>query len=96
MAALWLALPAARVEKAGSGRNRFRLDDGRAAEFPGLDPRLRHLELAWACPPGAARSSKARNVIVAVGTAEPSHATQESLYASVSAVPGRAQLVSAA
>ena len=81
------------VERVATRCVRFRLEDGTMMEFAGDSPQLRHLEQTWTSPPGAARFRPARNAIAAVGTGDSRLATQESVYAAVGRVPGRAWLV---
>ncbi len=87
------SLPA-RVEAVGTGRVRFRLEDGRIAEVVDPEQRLRHLEWAWASLSGTPRSRAAKNVIVAVETDDPRLAAHADLYRAVGSVPGWARLVS--
>ena len=83
----------ARVEAVGDGRVLFRLADGTASELADADPRLRHLERAWASPPGAPQAGSARHLVAAVATSDPDLATGESLYGVLGGVAGRAWLV---
>ena len=83
----------ARVEAVGDGHILFRLADGTASELPDADPRLRHLERAWASPPAAAQAGTARHVVAAVESSDPDLATGEGLYGLLGGVAGRAQLV---
>ncbi len=83
----------AQIEAVGDGHVRFRLDNGTTAELADSDPRLGHLERAWATPPMDSRARLADNVIAAVDTTNPRCATQQNLYAAIAAVPGWARLL---
>ena len=86
-------LSSGHVERIASRTVRVRLEDGTVAEIDNSDARLRYVERAWSSPPGAPRARTATNFIAAVGTGDPRLAVQGSLFAVVSGVPERAQLV---
>ena len=83
----------ARVEAVGDGHVLFRLADRTTGEPADADPRLRHLERAWASPPGAPQPGKARHLVAAVDSSDPDLATGEGLYGGLGGVAGRARLV---
>ncbi|MYH50407.1 MAG: conjugative relaxase, partial [Gammaproteobacteria bacterium] len=83
----------AEVLSAGKGRVSFRLEDGRRLDMTPGDPRLRHLDHAWASTVHAFQGRTVDNVIAAMQANHPHLTTQKSFYVEISRARDRAELV---
>ena len=81
------------VAGVGNGRVSFRLEDGRRVELDGNDPRLRHLDHAWATTVHAFQGRTVDNVIAAMEANHPHLTTAKSFYVEISRARDRAELV---
>ncbi len=72
---------------------RFRLEDGSTATFVGGDPRLRHLDRAWAATVHAFQGRTVDRIIAALPTGNPQLTDQRAFYVAVSRARDRAELV---
>ena len=75
------------------GRVSFRLEDGRMLDMNAGDPKLRHVDLAWASTVHAFQGRTVDNVIAAIETNHPNLTNQKMLYVEVSRARDRAELV---
>ena len=75
------------------GRVTFLLEDGRMLELGAGDPRLRHLDHAWASTVHAFQGRKVDRVIAAMEARHPHLTTQKSFYVEISCPRDRAELV---
>ena len=72
---------------------RFRLEDGSTATLVGGDPRLRHLDRAWAATVHAFQGRTVDRIIAALPTGNPQLTDQRAFYVAVSRARDRAELV---
>ena len=79
-----------RVERDGV---RFRLEDGSTATLAGGDPRLRHLDRAWAATVHAFQGRTVDRIIAALPAGNPQLTDQRAFYVAVSRARDRAELV---
>ena len=77
----------------GKDRVAFRLEGGRRLELGRGDPRLRHLDHAWASTVHAFQGRTVDNVIAAMEANHPHLTTQKSFYVEISRARDRAELV---
>ena len=83
----------AEVTGVRDGRVSFRLEDGRTIELGGADPRLRHLDHAWASTVHAFQGRTVDNVIAAMEANHPNLTTAKAFYVEISRARDRAELV---
>ena len=83
----------AEVAGVRNGRVTFKLEDGRKLELGRNDPRLRHLDHAWASTVHAFQGRTVDNVIAAMEARHPNLTTQKSFYVEISRARDRAELV---
>ena len=84
---------AAEVSEVGHGRVRFHLEDGRKLELGRDDPRLRHLDHAWASTVHAFQGRTVDDVIAAMEARHPHLTNRKSFYVEISRARDRAELV---
>ena len=75
------------------GRVTFRLEDGKTLKLGAGDPRLRHLDHAWASTVHAFQGRTVDNVIAAMEARHKHLTTQKSFYVEISRARDRAELV---
>ena len=83
----------AEVTGVRDGRVSFRLEDGRTIELGSADPRLRHLDHAWASTVHAFQGRTVDNVIAAMEANHPNLTTAKAFYVEISRARDRAELV---
>ena len=83
----------AEVTEVKNGEVTFRLEDGRNLTFSEGDPRLRHLDHAWASTVHAFQGRTVDNVIAVMEANHPHLTTQKSFYVEISRARHRAELV---
>ncbi|MYF87332.1 MAG: relaxase domain-containing protein [Rhodospirillaceae bacterium] len=83
----------AEVERVANGRVTFRLEDGKTLELGRNDPRLRHLDHAWASTVHAFQGRTVDRVIAAMEARHRHLTTQKSFYVEISRARDRAELV---
>ena len=72
---------------------RFRLEDGRVIDLRPGDPRMRHMDRAWASTVHAFQGRTVDNVIAAMEANHPNLTTQKTFYVEISRARDRAELV---
>ena len=83
----------AEVVSVEGGKVSFQLEDGGTLEIGKGDPRLRHLDHAWASTVHAFQGRTVDNVIAAMEATHPHLTTQKSFYVEISRARDRAELV---
>ena len=83
----------AEVVEVKDGEVKFRLEDGRDLSMREGDPRLRHLDHAWASTVHAFQGRTVDNVIAVMEANHPHLTTQKSFYVEISRARHRAELV---
>ena len=83
----------AEVLGVANGRVWFRLEDGRRLDLRPGDPKLRHLDHAWASTVLAFQGRTVDNVIAAIEARHPHLTTQNGFYVEISRARDRAELV---
>ena len=83
----------ATVERVEVDSVRFRLEDGSTATLVGGDPRLRHLDRAWAATVHAFQGRTVDRIIAALPTGNPQLTDQRAFYVAVSRARDRAEPV---
>ena len=83
----------AEVTAVGDGRVTFRLEDGRTIDMNGADPRLRHIDRAWASTVHAIQGRTVDTVIAVLEANHPNLTNRKMLYVEISRARDRAELV---